>query len=46
MKNIYTKPELLMTLIDVLDIITISGDNVDNQPDNDQGGNDLELWPD
>ena len=36
------KPELLITLIDIKDLLTLSGNNVDGQPDNDQGGLDAD----
>ena len=40
MKNTYVKPELLMTPLSLKDIITLSGNNIVGQPDNDQGAPD------
>ena len=42
MKNTYMKPELLVTLIDIKDVLTLSGNNVEDQPDNDQGALDAD----
>ena len=46
MKNTYIKPELLITLINVKDVITISESVGASGPDNDRTVGDLELWPD
>lgn len=46
MKNTYIKPEILMTLINVKDVITLSETVGVDGPDNDRGVGDLELWPD
>ena len=42
MKNTYMKPELLITLIDIKDILTLSGNNAEGQADNDQGAIDAD----
>ena len=46
MKNTYKKPELLMTLVNIKDVLTLSANNAEGHADNDQAAFDLEIWPD
>ena len=45
MKNTYISPELLITLIDIKDVLTLSGNNAPDQPANDQAAvDDGAMW--
>ena len=47
MKNTYMSPELLITLIDIKDVLTLSGNNEPNQPENDPAAtDDGAMWID